>query len=870
MVTFAGGHPYVLVLNSYHKAQWSDSILNGISSVFPEDGTVEIAVEYMDTKTINTPEYLNSLFTVYSKKYQQKNIDVVIVSDDNALNFALEHHEFLFGNAPIVFCGVNRYNEEALSDHRNVTGVLEHGDFEATLKIATKLKPETNKVYVVCDRTKTGLINLEDFMQTVEKSFPSLGVELLQDLTYDELSEQLTRVPGGSLVFFISFWSDSSGRNITPNDLSMAFSEAAAPVFSRSEWMLGRNVVGGMCVHGYSQGEAAAKLAKRIIDGDDPSSIKVITDSPNKYIFDYKQLHKFGLNPALLPQGAILLNPPTPFYMIDKHLLISIALALITSLSLVVVLMVTIVRRRKIEKALRSSEQRYRTLVDNIEMGITLIDKNYKVVTTNATQVKFLDKPIGYFTGKYCFEEFEKRDRACEHCPGVIAMETGEMAMCEAQGIRDDGSKISVRIKAFPLKDEDGEMVGFIELVDDISEELRLKNDRKRLEDKMLQAQKLESLGILAGGIAHDFNNLLVGILGNADLALAKMPIESPGIPFIKKIITASERAADLSNQMLAYSGKGKFTVEVFDLNTLVKEITHLLSTVITKKGELQFELSDGMALVEGDSTQLRQVIMNLITNASDALGQKEGTIKIVTGVKEEKAGYKVRSKTFDDLPPGKYVFIEVCDTGSGMNKETREHIFDPFFSTKTSGRGLGLAAALGIVRGHNGAIEVYSGIGQGTTIKVLLPQASHKEFDKSPSTDDVSSILNSTEHQTVLLVDDDHSVLDVTSRVLQDKGYKILTAKDGLEALEVFRTMADTISIVVLDMTMPRMGGEEVFKELRKINPKVKVLLSSGYSEQDAVNRFTERGLAGFLQKPYRISALLKKIDEILKPGSS
>ena len=250
----------------------------------------------------------------------------------------------------------------------------------------------------------------------------------------------------------------------------------------------------------------------------------------------------------------------------------------------------------------------------------------------------------------------------------------------------------------------------------------RSEEERLAFERRMQQTQKLESLGVLAGGIAHDFNNLLMGILGNADLALSKSPPESPVRAYIRNIDTAAQRAADLANQMLAYSGKGRFVVEPIDLSRLVEEMGHLLATVISKRAALRYRLAADLPPVEADATQLRQVVMNLITNASDALGDEEGVITVATGVVEiDPAGTAPRSSGAP-LPPGTYVFIEVSDTGCGMDPATRARIFDPFFTTKQTGRGLGLAAVLGIVRGHRGALRVSSEPGQGTTFTVLFP----------------------------------------------------------------------------------------------------------------------------------------------------
>jgi nitrogen-specific signal transduction histidine kinase len=398
----------------------------------------------------------------------------------------------------------------------------------------------------------------------------------------------------------------------------------------------------------------------------------------------------------------------------------------------------------------------------------------------------------------------------------------------------------------------------------DITARKREEEERQAFQAKLQHAQKLESLGVLAGGIAHDFNNLLMAILGNADLALELLSPESPGREYVEKIETTAQRAAGLTNQMLAYSGKGRFLIQSIQLDRLVGEMAHLLETVISKKAELRMKFEPDLPAVEADASQVRQIVMNLITNGSEALGDANGQLTIATGTVEADRAYLSRCYLGDEVSDGTYVFLEVSDTGEGMDEETRKKIFDPFFTTKFTGRGLGLAAVLGIVRGHNGTINVYSEPGLGSSFKVLLP-ASERKVDDRPETP--ARTEGTLEGATILVVEDDAAVLDVTSLMLEKAGFRVLTATNGQEGVDLFRLYKDDIGLVVLDMTMPVMDGEEAFRGMRDIDPGVRVLLSSGYNEQDATNRFAGKGLAGFIQKPYRSVDLLNRVREILEP---
>ncbi len=434
---------------------------------------------------------------------------------------------------------------------------------------------------------------------------------------------------------------------------------------------------------------------------------------------------------------------------------------------------------------------------------------------------------------------------------------SGEVIQCAK-----DGRRIYIESRLISLRDEQDEITGWIAVNRDITER-KLEAERgKNLEAKMMQVQKLESIGILAGGIAHDFNNLLMTILGNVDFALMEMAKENPAREFLKEIETASRRAAELTNQMLAYSGKGKFVIEIIDLTKLIEEMEHLLSVSISKKAVINPNLEPNLPPLEADPSQIRQIVMNLIINASEAIGDKSGIISISTGAIYCDQEYLESTFSDFDLVEGLYVFVEVSDTGCGMTRETIERIFDPFFSTKFTGRGLGLAATMGIVRGHRGAIKVYSEPGKGSTFKALFPSCDkivqqQEENQKSKDAKKGSG--------RILIVDDEETVRALAQRGFRGCGFDVLTAPDGKMGLEVYRKYKDSIRLVVLDLTMPHMGGVDAFRELKKINPDVKVLLSSGYSEQDATDRFIGKGLAGFIQKPYKITDMLQKAFDIL-----
>jgi signal transduction histidine kinase/ActR/RegA family two-component response regulator len=388
--------------------------------------------------------------------------------------------------------------------------------------------------------------------------------------------------------------------------------------------------------------------------------------------------------------------------------------------------------------------------------------------------------------------------------------------------------------------------------------------EQQQTEERLRQTQKLESLGVLAGGVAHDFNNLLTGIIGNASLVRDDVPRGSAAWDLLENALQASQRAADLTRQLLAYSGKGRFVIEPIDLSDLVRQISMLVHTSISKSVEMKLDLAQRLPCIIGDPSQIQQVIMNLVINAAEAIGPDcSGTVLVQTDVEQVNAGSFRGALVAENPVPGKYVYLEVRDTGCGIDQAELTKIFDPFFTTKFMGRGLGLAAVQGIVRGHKGMLKVDSVPGDGSTFRVLFPATEDAPVRPQPQ----MQPKDLTGTGTILVVDDEEIVRKVARNALESYGYTVILAENGQIAIDLFRGMADQFAAVLLDMTMPVMGGEETLRHLQRIHPRVKVILTSGYNEVDAIRRFTGAGLAGFLQKPYTAGRLAEKIKAICAP---
>jgi signal transduction histidine kinase len=422
----------------------------------------------------------------------------------------------------------------------------------------------------------------------------------------------------------------------------------------------------------------------------------------------------------------------------------------------------------------------------------------------------------------------------------------------ETTRMKRDGSIFPALLTVSPIQDSAGNTVGISIIARDISEQ-------KRAEESLRETQKLESLGLLAGGIAHDFNNLLTGITANASLLEEEFPAGSPLSQVVQTLSDAAQRMARLTSQMLAYSGRGQFVIDAVDLSKQVVQITSLIQASIPKNVEFRLALDNGLPLIEADLSQLQQIIMNLVINGAESVGAAQGAVELKTSVETVGENELRANVTRSSAVPGKYVVLTVEDTGCGMDEATRARIFDPFFTTKFTGRGLGLSSVMGIVRGHNGLLTVDSEPGVGSTFRVFFPE-SRVRMSPEPVVPQGGAAEG-----TVLVVDDEDVVRKVAQNVLRRLGYDVITAANGKAAVELFARNPSAIDVVLLDMTMPVMGGEEALKHLLEIKPGASVVAMSGFNEREAKQRLGNR-IAGFVQKPFTPSQLGSKITAALQ----
>ena len=516
-----------------------------------------------------------------------------------------------------------------------------------------------------------------------------------------------------------------------------------------------------------------------------------------------------------------------------------------------------ITERKAAEEALRESEKKYRTILETIADGYHEVDLAGNLTLVNDSMCEIFGYPREELLGVNYRKLMDEYNAQSVFKAYNEVYRTGKPNRgFSYQQKKKDGSRSDVFVSISLIRDADGQPRGFRGMMRDVTE-------RNRLQEQLYQASKMEAIGTLAGGLAHDFNNLLQIVLGYADLIAIGKEKQEKDYQRARSIHDAAMRGRDLVNRILTFSRKVETKPRPIDLNHELNQVDHLLRRTIPKMIEIELHLADNLRSINADPTQIEQILLNLAVNAAHAMPEGGRLVFETKNVRLDEEYCRTHLET----KPGQYVLLTVSDTGHGMEKEIIKRIFEPFFTTKDRGEGtgLGLSMVFGIVKSHDGHISCHSKPGAGTAFKIHFPATEMEIAWDSEAT----LIMPSFGTETILLVDDEKAIRDLGKEILTEVGYKVLTASTGLEALDMYTKAQDEISLVILDFIMPGMGGKQCLEELLKIDPGVKVLISTGYSAESLPRETTEGGAVGFIRKPYKMKQMLQVVRNVLDSDS-
>ncbi|MFH1488253.1 MAG: ABC transporter substrate binding protein [Pseudomonadota bacterium] len=913
-------------------------------------------------------------------KLAQLPVHLIISVDDNALDFLLKNRNVFSPKIPIVFCGVNDFHDKRIAGHKNITGVNEVIDMEETIKIALRLHPKAKNLVAIQSDYQTHWRNTAELFKKITPAFSELvKIQEIMNLRIEDAPSVLRAISPDSIVLSLADLLEDGKKDVDRKKGWRFLSEhSAAPVYTLWETGLGTGIVGGKMVSGFHQGEAAARIARRILRGEAVSNIPVLLKSPNVAMFDWNALKRFGIREKDLPPNSQVFFKPFSFYERHRIWFWIIPGFIIIESWLIFALMISRKRRAGVMRALIESEEKYRSLYEDAPVCYMEFDTGGHITRVNQRGLEIFGHTAEEMVGEPVWNFVMEREEARDLVQSKLVGDKPPGRNLERTYIRKDGAAFSGLIEDVILKDSSDRIIGIrsviqditarkqaeealsesekkyralfeaesdalviadretagilevneaalklygytreemtalkvtdfttepekalnaliesrpvipiryqkrkdgstfpaeitvnnlelagkklrISALRDISERVRAEEDRKRLEAQLRQAQKLESIGKLAGGIAHDFNNILSPILIHTEMALMELPEGNPIRHNLRQVYKAGERARDLVKQILAFSRQSKPERIAFSVTPVVKEALRLIRSSLPTTIEIKQSIQAEKDTVFADPTQVHQILMNLCTNASHAMRERSGVLEV--GLRNVDLDPAAVSR-IHGLKPGSYLRLDVRDTGHGMEPSVLERIFDPFFTTKEVGEGTGMGLSLihGIVADLGGTVTVESEQGKGSAFHVFLPI--HEKAAPLKPADEIRLPLGS-EH--ILFVDDEKAMVSAIQPMLENLGYKVTARTSSIEALEAFRNDPGRFDLVITDMTMPNMTGDELAAEVMGIRPDIPVILCSGFSERIDEHKAKAMGIRAYVMKPIVMREMAKKIRDVL-----
>ena len=971
----------ILIIHSYHQTfEWTDREMNGIMEVLhAEDPSYMPFVEYLDWKRFPDKRQVALARDYFAYKYRGQRIDAVIVTDNLAMEFALEQRPKLFPEAVVVFCGINGYTDAMITGHDRVSGVAEDVDPTGTLNLITAVMPETREIVVLLDDTESSTAVLASLQAAMKPYERRIKLKILSGLTRNELIAAVKQLDSGSVILQGPYLRDREGHTFSYEDVIDAIlPHSHVPIFSLWDFLAGRGITGGSLLSGDLQGSNAARMTLRFLKGE--RSVPVMKQSPTRVVLDYAQLERFGLEDRSIPDGVQVINRPFSFLKTYFWTVCGVVAVVAVLCAAIVVMGVAIRRRRQVEALLRANEQNLATTFNSIGDAVIATDGAGRVTRMNRVAEELTGWPLAEAAGRLLPEIFVIVNEMTRHPvtnPVEKVLETGTIVGLANHTvlIARDGTERPIADSGAPIFDMDGatitgvvlvfrdvtaeyaaeialrsseekfsrafhaspawmtistlgdgryldvnetflretgfrrdEVIGNTsielgiwadaaeraaifekiergEIIRNIEVKRRTRDGRllsvlwsvdvveiggqqciisatlnvtdlKRLEDESLKAQKLESLGILAGGIAHDFNNLLTGILGNVSFAKLLIQDNPKALKRLDECENASLRARDLTSQLLTFARGGEPVRKLVSLPQLIMDSANF--ALRGSNVRCRFDFSADIHCVEADEGQLSQVINNLVINAHQAMPDGGEIVISARNVDAPLQGLALRE--------GRHVMIKVQDSGNGIAPDLLPRIFDPYFTTKSGGSGLGLASAYSIVKRHGGAIVAESSPGQGTRFRFYLPaSASGKPVDEVPAAKDATTRFAGR----VLVMDDEEIIRNLAADMLAHLGLDVVTCSEGSEAVQMFRhamTEGRPYHMVIMDLTIPGgQGGKETIRQLCALDPAVRAIVASGYSNDPIMANYAEYGFSGAVGKPFRVEEMAAMVARIM-----
>jgi PAS domain S-box-containing protein len=865
----SGSPKRVLVLHWYDRGYADEIKLDqelhaALESSAP--GGVEYYSEYLDTNQFPGENQALILREYLRRKYAGVSIDVVIAIANPPLNFLLENRRELFPHTPIVFTIAAATPARGMPK-AGATGIVTANTFRETVDLALKLHPGTKQLFVISGtlshdkaRESAARTELQGFKDKVVITY-------LTDLSVEELIRKLKDSPKNSIALYV--WQQVLNREGNVLESYDVFSriarEAVVPLYGMSPSYMGVGMIGGYVWTLEADATKLAQIVQRVANGERPEDIP-IENAPETPMFDWRQLQRWGIDEDRLPPGSVIRFREFTAWQKYKWRIVGTIAVVVLQAVLICALLIQRKRlqRRAValveaQRVIQESEERFRRVFEEGPLGLALVGKDYRFLKVNNSLCEMVGYPEAELIRKTFIDITHPDDVRADSKLAEQLFNYEIPSYCiQKRYVKKTGEIVWINLTASVIRDHHGELLYGLAMVEDITE-------FKRTQEHAFARQKLESVGTLASGIAHDFNNLLGGVLAQAELGLADLAAGSNPEAQLKAVRGAAVRGSEIVRELMIYAGKETASVELLDVSQIVKDMVELFKVSVSKHATLEADLSMDLPAVRANSAQLRQIVMNLITNASDAIGDRDGVIHVTT--RSVEIGRNLEGFS-DRWAEGDYVQLEVSDTGCGMSPETLAKVFDPFFTTKRAGHGLGLAVVQGIVHGLGGAIHLKSDEGKGTTFQILLPGAGPTSRASGDPISGIEQLAGPALDATVLLVEDEALLRQAVRKMLRKGGFKVLEAADGFSAINLLRANGDTIDVMLLDMSIPGASSPLVLAEAAKVRPDIRVILTSAYSQEMIADAMNAPQISGFIRKPFQLGDLVEKLKNALVMG--